>query len=324
MPAVRRRSHRSHRSLRNAPPLKSVESKQFLKCITAIGFAIAVTNTSICATPCLALSDEDRKEDLSVPVKPKQKYISVYGDKHLKQVEAQIVALAKQNNVEWTEKKEDRIVQEVKQLLAKETYPHGLATIAIWALMNREDDALVRQLYHYDKIIEAAFYQAMFRISDIGGEEAAPALNRIMHQANMDKDAMDKLRDCLNAVLPDGFKSETRVRVTFSDEHLNGRPAPEEVAQFVVPLRETLWRIWKSPTLIPSELHAKARFTVDEALNISNMTVGTVVKYCPASVFSMRNEYKKSALKALQKLRITQPLPLLTKSTEVIVEFYGP
>lgn len=314
----------SHHLLRNSPQLKFVESKHFLKSVTAIGLALAVMNTSICAMPCLALRDEERSEDLPVPVKPKQKYISVYGDKHLKQVEAQILALAKQNNVDWTEKKEDRIVQQVKQLFAKETYSHGLATIAIWALMNREDDALVRQLYHYDKIIEATFYQAMFRISDVGGDDAAPALYRIMHQANMDKDAMDKLRDCLNAVLPDGYKSETRVRVTFSDEHLNGRPAPEEVAQFVVPLRETLWRIWKSPTLIPSELHARAKFTVDEALNISNMTVGTVIKYCPPSVFSMRNEYKKNALKALQKLRITQPLPLLTKSTDVIVEFYGP
>lgn len=304
--------------------MKFVDWQRLITGVTAIGFAVAVTNTSISALPCFAIRDEDRSEDLPLPVKPKPKYISVYGDKHLKQIEAQIVALARQNNSDWSEKKEDGRVQEIKRIFEAETYPHGLATIAIWALMNREDDPLVRKLYHYDKIIESAFYQAMFRITDIGGDDAAPALYRIMHQVNMDKDAMDKLRDCLNTVLPDGYKSESRVRITFSDDHLSSRPAPEEVAQFVVPLRDTLWRIWKSPTLIASELHAKAKFTVDETRTISNMTVGTVVTNCPASVFSMRNEYKRNALKALQKLKITQPLPMLTKSTDVIVEFYGP
>ncbi len=286
-----------------------------------------VLATLICSTvfapPSFAVKDEERTYDLPVPV-TKKKFVAVYGDKHLRELEAQIVAYAKENNIDWTEKKEDAIKQKIKQLFENETFPHGLATIAIWALMNREDDPLVRRLYHYDKIIEAAYYLAMFRISDIGGEDAAPALYRIMHQTNMDKDAMEKLRDCLNSVEPDGFKSESRVIVRFGDEHLNERPAPEDVAQFVVPLREALWRIWKSPTLIPSELHAKAKFTVNEDLSISDLSVSTVVTGCPPSVFSMRNEYKRSALKALGKLRITQKLPMFTKSTDVFVEFYGP
>ncbi len=290
----------------------------------AASLLLAIVSSSTITPPAFAVRDEDRTYDLPVPVTPKAKFVAVYGDKHLRALEAQFLAFAKENNIDWTEKKEDRIRQQIKNLLEKETYPHALATLAIWAWMNREDNPLVRRLYHYDKIIEAAFYQAMFRISDIGGEDAIPALYRIMHQVNMDKDAMEKLRDCLNGLEPDGFKSETRVIVKFSEELLNERPAPEEVAQFVVPLREALWRIWKSPTLIPSELYAKARFTIDENLAISNMSVTTVVKDCPPSVFSMRNEYKKSALKALSKLRITQRLPMLVKSTDVFVDFYGP
>ncbi len=277
-----------------------------------------------CATPCLAVSDSDRKEDLPVPNKPKPKKVSVYGDKHLKAIEAQIVALAKENNLEWSEKKEDRITQDLKRIFEKETQPHALATLSIWAWMNREDNPLVRKLYHYDKMIETAFYQSMFRISDIGGDDAAPALHRIMHQVNMNKDAMEKLRDCLNTVTPDGFTSESRVIIHFSNEHLNELPAPEEVAQFVVPLRESLWRVWKSPTLIASEIHAKAKFTVDETLTISNLSVETVVKSSPKSVWSMRSEYKKNAQKGLLRLKITQPLPMLTSETDVIVEFYGP
>lgn len=286
--------------------------------------AVSILTSIILASPSLAVKDEERTYDLPLPVTPKPKFVAVYGDKYLRAIEAQILVFAKENNTDWSEKKEDRIRQQVKQLFEKETSPHALATIAIWAIMNREDDPLVRRLYHYDKIIEAAFYQAMFRITDIGNEDSIPALYRIMHQANMDKDAMEKLRDCLNGLEPDGFRSASRVKVYFSESLLNERPAPEEVAQFVVPLREALWRIWKSPTLIPSELYAKAQFTVDETLTISNMHVTTVVKDCPPSVFSMRNEYKRAALKALSKLRITQRLPMLTKSTDVIVEFYGP
>ncbi len=277
-----------------------------------------------CAPPCLAISDSDRKEDLPVPVKPKPKPVSVYGDKHLKAIEAQIIALAKQNNTDWSEKKEYRLTQEVKKLFETETEPHALATLSIWAWMNREDDPLVRKVYHYDKIIENAFYQSMFRISDIGGEDAAPALHRIMHQVNMNKDAMEKLRECLNPVTPDGFTSESRVIVHFSDDILSGRPASEEVAQFVVPLQEALWRLWKSPTLIGSEIHAKAQFTVDEELNISNLTVDIVTGSSPKSVWSMKSEYKKNALKGLGRLKITQPLPHLVSKTNVIVEFYGP
>ncbi|MBA3992998.1 MAG: hypothetical protein C0469_05665 [Cyanobacteria bacterium DS2.3.42] len=284
----------------------------------------ATAGVLACVPPCLAISDSDRKEDLPVPVTPKPKPVSVYGDKHLKAIEAQIVALAKQNNSDWSEKKEDQRTQELKRLFEKETEPHALATLSIWAWMNREDDPLVRKVYHYDKIIESAFYQSMFRISDIGGDDAAPALHRIMHQVNMNKDAMDKLRDCLNAVTPDGFTSESRVIVHFSDDLLSGRPAPEEVAQFVVPLREALWRLWKSPTLIASEIHAKAQFTVDETLTISNLTVDIVTGSSPKSVWTMKSEYKKNALKGLKRLKITQPLPLIVSKTNVVVEFYGP
>lgn len=286
--------------------------------------AASIFTSIVLAQPSFAVKDEERTYDLPLPVTPKPKFVPVYGDKYLRAIEAQILVFAKENNTDWSEKKEDRIRQQVKQLFEKETSPHALATIAIWAIMNREDDPLVRRLYHYDKIIEAAFYQAMFRITDINDEDSIPALYRIMHQANMDKDAMEKLRDCLNGLEPDGFRSASRVKVYFSESLLNERPAPEEVAQFVVPLREALWRIWKSPTLISSELYAKAQFTVDETLTISNMHVTTVIKDCPPSVFSMRNEYKRAALKALSKLRITQRLPMLIKSTDVIVEFYGP
>jgi len=279
---------------------------------------------SVMPSPCFALSDDDRTEDLPVPVKPKVKSVSVYGDKYLKSVEAQIVALAKKNNLDWTEKKEDRINQELKRMFDNETQPHALATLAIWAWMNREDNPLVRRLYHYDRIIESAFYQAMFRISDIGGEDAGPALMRIMHQVNMNKDAMDKLRECLDSVTKDGFKSESRVCVTFSDEHLNELPAPEDVAQFVVPLRETLWHLWKSPTFIASEIHARAKFSVDETLTISGLSVGVVTKNAPKSIMSMKGEYAKNAIKGLKRLRITQPLPMFTKATDVIVDFYGP
>ncbi|MBX9948499.1 MAG: hypothetical protein K2Y39_05020 [Candidatus Obscuribacterales bacterium] len=285
--------------------------------------ALTLFASAIFAPPSFAVKDEERKYDLPLPV-TKKKFVAVYGDKYLRAIEAKIAAFAKENNIDWTEKKEDHIRQQVKKLLAQETEPHALATLAIWAIMNREDDPLVRRVYHYDKIIESAYYQAMFRIADIGGEEAAPALYRIMHQTNMDKDAMEKLRDCLNSVEPDGFKSQSRVIVKFSDARLNERPAPEDVAQFVVPLREALWRIWQSPTLIASELNASAQFTVDETLSISGIKVTTVVKDCPASVFSMRNEYKRNALKALNKLRITQKLPMFTKSTDVFVDFYGP
>jgi hypothetical protein len=242
----------------------------------------------------------------------------------LKAVEAQISELAKRNNMDWSEKKEDRLTQELKALFEKETEPHALATLSIWAWMNREDDPLVRKVHHYDKIMESAFYQSMFRITDIGDEDSVPALHRIMHQVNMNKDAMDKIRECLNTVTPDGFTSEARVIVNVSDEHLSALPAPEDVAQFMVPLREALWRVWKSPTLIGSEIHAKAKFTVDETLTISHLSVETVVRNSPKSVWSMRNEYKKNALKALQRLKITQPLPMFTKETDVIVEFYGP
>lgn len=302
----------------------SISSFRFVRCRRYVELCgIAFLASLVFALPSFAIKDEDRSYDLPLPV-TKKKFVAVYGDKYLRTVEAKIVALAKENNIDWTEKKEDRITQQVKKMLAQETQPHALATLAIWAVMNREDDSLVRRLYHYDKIIETAYYQAMFRIADIGGEDAAPALYRIMHQTNMDKDAMEKLRDCLNSVEPDGFKSQSRVIVRFSDPHLNERPAPEDVAQFVVPLREALWRIWQSPTLIASELHASAKFTVDETLSISGIKVTTVVKDCPASVFSMRNEYKRNALKALNKLRITQKLPMFTKSTDVFVEFYGP
>jgi hypothetical protein len=310
-------------TMRDSTELKFV-IERFLTGVSSCLLLSAVAGIFFCSLPCLAISDGDRKEDLPVPNKPKPKKVSVYGDKHLKAIEAQIVALAKENNLEWSEKKEDRITQELKRLFEKETQPHALATISIWAWMNREDNALVRKLYHYDKIIETAFYQSMFRISDIGGEDAAPALHRIMHQVNMNKDAMDKIRDCLNTVTPDGFTSESRVIVHFSDKSLNELPAPEDVAQFVVPLRESLWRIWKSPTLIASEIHAKAKFTVDETLTISNMSVETVVKNSPKSVWTMRNEYKKNAQKGLLRLKITQPLPMFTKQTDVTVEFYGP
>lgn len=63
------------------------------------------------ASACYAVSDTDRTEDLPVPVKPKQKPVSVYGDKHLKLIEAQIIELAKQNNSDWSEKKEDARIQ---------------------------------------------------------------------------------------------------------------------------------------------------------------------------------------------------------------------
>jgi hypothetical protein len=284
----------------------------------------AVAGVLVCAPPCMAVSDGDRKEDLPVPIKRKPKNGSVYGDRHLKAVEAQILALAKENNLEWSEKKEDRITQDLKKLFAKETEPHALATLSIWSWMNREDNPLVRKLYHYDKIMENAFYQSMFRIADISGDDSAPALHRIMHQVNMNKDAMDKIRECLNTVTPDGFTSESRVIVHFSDERLNELPAPEDVAQFVVPLRESLWRVWKSPTLIASEIHANAKFTVDESLTISNVSVDTVVRSSPKSVWSMKSEYKKNAHKGLMRLKITQPLPMFTKQTDVIVEFYGP
>lgn len=299
--------------------------KRFLtRTLSSCFLLSAVAGVLACPPSCLAISDSDRKEDLPVPNKPKPKPVSVYGDKHLKAIEAQIVALAKENNSDWSEKKEDQRTQEVKKLFEKETQPHALATLSIWAWMNREDDPLVRKVYHYDKIIENAFYQSMFRISDIGGEDAIPALHRIMHQVNMNKDAMDKLRDCLDTVTPDGFKSESRVIVHFSDELLDGRPAPEEVAQFVVPLREALWRLWKSPTLISSEIHAKAQFTIDEALTISNLSVDVVTGSSPKSVWTMKSEYKKNALKGLKRLRVTQRLPLIISKTNVIVEFYGP
>lgn len=294
-------------------------SKSVLACTLGAFFLVLIVPLS-----CLADSDFERKEDLPLPVTPKQKFVSVYGDSRLRRIEAQIIALAKKNNIDWSEKKEDGITQEVKNLFVKETNPHALATVAIWAWMNREDDPLVRKLYHYDRIIESAFYQAMFRIADIGGEDAAPALTRIVHQVNMNKDAMEKLRDCLDTVLPDGYRSDSRVRVTFSDDYLNERPAPEEVAQFVVPLREALWRLWKTPTFIASDIHARAKFTIGESMYISNLSIDVVTKNAPKSVMSMKGEYAKNAEKGLKKLRITQPLPMLTKQTNVIVEFYGP
>ncbi len=297
--------------------------RQFPKLAGAL--ALSVISLSLFAPDaCLADSDIDRKEDLPLPVQPKPKFVGVYGDAYLRRIEAQILALAKKNNLDWSEKKEDGITQEVKALLSKQTSPHALATIAIWAWMNREDNPLVRKVYHYDRIIESAFYQAMFRISDIGGDDAQAALLRIVHQVDMNKDAMEKLRDCLDSVTPDGYRSETRVRVTFSDEHLNERPAPEEVAQFTVPLREAIWRSWKSPTFIASEIHARAKFTVGESMYISNLSVDVVTKNAPKSVMSMKGEYARNAIKGLKNLRITQPLPLLTKQTDVIVEFYGP
>lgn len=290
----------------------------------AAAFALSVISLSSFAPLACLADDIDRKEDLPLPVEPKPRFVNVYGDANLRRIEAQILVLAKKNNTDWSEKKEDGITQEVKRLLSTQTNPHALATIAIWAWMNREDNPLVRKLYHYDRVVESAFYQAMFRIADIGGEDAQPALMRIVHQVDMNKDAMEKLRDCLDTVTPDGYRSETRVRVTFSDEHLNERPAPEEVAQFTVPLREALWRSWKSPTFIGSEIHARAKFTVGESMYISNLTVDVVAKNAPKSVMSMKGEYARNAIKGLKNLRITQPLPLLTKQTDVIVEFYGP
>lgn len=294
--------------------------------LSAFAFACVFSSFLLHVAPqaCFADDDLERKEDLPVPVKPKPKYVGVYGDAHLRKIEAKIVALAKKNNLDWSEKKEDGITQELKNLFVNETNPHALATIAIWAWMNREDNPLVRKLYHYDKIIESAFYQSMFRISDIGGPAAEPALMRIVHQVDMNKDAMEKLRDCLDTVIPDGFRSETRVRVSFSDEFLNERPAPEEVAQFVVPLREALWRVWKTPTFIASEIHAKARFTINDSMYVSNVRVEVVTKDAPKSVMSMKGEYARNAVKGLKKLRVTQTLPDLVKQTDVIVEFYGP
>lgn len=291
-------------------------------------FLLAVLSSVQIAFPFQAMlaADSDRKDDIADPetFKPRPKFVKVYGDQPLRRIEAQIIALAKQNNLDWSEAKEDRIIQQLKGIFEKFDRPHALATIAIWAWMNREDDPLVRKLYHYDRIIESAFYQSMFRISDIGGEDAQPALVRIMHQVNMNKDAMEKIRDCLDTVSTDGYKFDKRVSVSFTDEHLNALPAPEDVAQFVIPLRDSLWKIWKSPTNIASDLHARAQFTVNEDLTISNINVKLIIANAPKSILSMKKEYEQNARKGLLRLRITQPLPMFTKNTDVIVDFYGP
>lgn len=250
----------------------------------------------------------------------------MYGDEYIQNIEKQITEIAKRNNYAWSEKNELAHTQEIKKLLATIDEPHVLATVAIWCSMNREDDAVVRKIHHYDKMIEIAFYQCLFAITDLDDVEAKPAVRRIMEQVNLEGDTSAKIRECMSSLIKTNYSYSSRIYVRFGDKLFNEKPVAQDIAQFIVPLRAALWRSWDSPTNIPSTICAKSQFTISDKLGISNIKVDVVEgpndRGTGAATF--KPEYKRQAIIAINHLKITEPLPRSLSKLDVYVDFYGP
>lgn len=251
----------------------------------------------------------------------------VYGNERLHEIEAQIVKLAKANNKSWSAKHEEYLLKKLYFLIDQVTDPTELAPLAIWGILNYEQNECERGLVNYDRIIMSVNPCCIHRIVRYGGPKAKNAMNEIMYQTFIDAHPAELLEESMSEIEHKPWHFATRVYVSFSDRRLEATPLCAEMAQYRVQLCRKLWRTWKNPIENGPNVYAHAELTVHSDGAISDLKVEVM----DASTHrkktidtTARQKYLQAARKAVTTSFDHTPLPAGIKKTQIDVDFYGP